>query len=438
MVVVIQDEPKSETLPAVSRPRLAKQETFRTAMRNNAAEYDEYNEMDPDQDGLDFRQFCLLVREREVGEHTRQELRKRFRALDIIGSGRVSKHEYLRFALRDSLARSVNRITEIFEQWDADGSGSVDFREFRRAVRSLGYADVEDIHIEAVFREIDEDRSNDVSRIELERRLRKFANIDVHQGHDLRRTAGGRRGAALSTTVKLDRDSEVPLNEQLRLHLTRHQVRVIDLFRDWDEDGNGFVDKDEFFRALCALGVPLSKKEADEFFATFDPDGSGSIEYSELNALCRRRAVIESQKKLRRTRSDVMPPGASRSLLENIIVLEGGDRPMRSKTPFVSRSTLADIKDTRSSLMSYSSMRLGYGLTRYGDSAGEIINVPFQRPPKLDMVAEMWFKPRHGIMAERYLKHSGPIKTRNKPTAQLKPLTLKPLPRSASLSTLGM
>ena len=106
----------------------------------------------------------------------------------------------------------------------------------------------------------------------------KFANIDVHQGHDLRRTAGGRRGAALSTTVKLDRDSEVPLNEQLRLHLTRHQVRVIDLFRDWDEDGNGFVDKDEFFRALCALGVPLSKKEADEFFATFDPDGSGSID----------------------------------------------------------------------------------------------------------------------------------------------------------------
>ena len=123
MVVVIQDD---DSPSAVRRPMaLTKQETFRTAMRNNAAEYDEFNEIEPEIAGLDFRQFCLLVREREVGEHTRQELRKRFRALDIHGIGRVMKHDYLRFALRDSLARSVNRISEIFEQWDI----LVSFRE---------------------------------------------------------------------------------------------------------------------------------------------------------------------------------------------------------------------------------------------------------------------------------------------------------------------
>lgn len=446
LVSKVDDSDEHEKLPALrtrSPPqyrRPQRQETFRTAMRNNAMEYNEYNQVEADKDGLDFRQFCELVRERELGEHTQQELRKRFRDLDINGSGRILKHEYLRFSLRDALARSVNKIAEIFERWDVNNSGLIDLKEFRRAIHSLGYADVEDMHIEQVFREIDEDGSGEITRHELERRLRKFANVAVHQGHDLRRVAGGRKGAALSTTVKLERESDVPLNEQLRIHLTRNQVRVIDLFRDWDEDGNGFVDKAEFYRAMSALGLSISRKESDSFFSTFDPDDSGSIEYSELNALCRRRAGIESQKKLRRSRSDVMPPGASRSMLAAMLTVEPSrDGKRAGRGPFVSRATLNDIRDTRSSLLTAgNSLRLGYGLSRFGDAEGEIINVPWQRPPKLDLVAEMWFKPRHGITAERYIGHRGPIKTRHVPTAARHlPTKLTPLPRSASLGTLG-
>ena len=45
----------------------------------------------------------------------------------------------------------------------------------------------------------------------------------------------------------------------------------IDLLRDWDEDGNGLVDRDEFFKALPVLGIFVSKADADELFGLLIP-----------------------------------------------------------------------------------------------------------------------------------------------------------------------
>ena len=36
--------------------------------------------------------------------------------------------------------------------------------------------------------------------------------------------------------------------------LQQNSVRVIDLFREWDEDADGLVDKKEFRKAIAALG----------------------------------------------------------------------------------------------------------------------------------------------------------------------------------------
>jgi Ca2+-binding EF-hand superfamily protein len=38
-------------------------------------------------------------------------------------------------------------------------------------------------------------------------------------------------------------------------------VRVIDLFREWDEDGSGTVSKKEFRKAMPMLGLQLPEKE---------------------------------------------------------------------------------------------------------------------------------------------------------------------------------
>ena len=52
-----------------------------------------------------------------------------------------------------------------------------------------------------------------------------------------------------------DMESDVPVQEQLRQILIDNAVRVIDLFRDWDDDGDGRVSKKEFRKAMKMLGM---------------------------------------------------------------------------------------------------------------------------------------------------------------------------------------
>ena len=90
--------------------------------------------------------------------------------------------------------------------------------------------------------------------------------------------------------VDLDEDSDKPIQDQLRDVLVNNAVRVIDLFKEWDEDGDGTVSKKEFRRAMPMLKFEAPRKAIDALFDSWDPDGSGYIEYKELNNLLKRRS----------------------------------------------------------------------------------------------------------------------------------------------------
>ena len=113
------------------------QEAFDVGMRQNAIDF---AVADADADNkLDFDEFCAMVKERESGEHTVDELRERFKALDADGSGQVDMNEYVRFSLVDALSRSSTRVIDLFKQWDDDGSGEISKKEFRKAIKSMGF-----------------------------------------------------------------------------------------------------------------------------------------------------------------------------------------------------------------------------------------------------------------------------------------------------------
>ena len=68
---------------------------------------------------------------------------------------------------------------------------------------------------------------------------------------------------------------------------------MVRLFREWDVDGDGRVTKPEFKRALAYLGYKTNKAELDLIFGMMDMDGSGEIEYTELNQLMARSSLPE-------------------------------------------------------------------------------------------------------------------------------------------------
>jgi len=47
---------------------------------------------------------------------------------------------------------------------------------------------------------------------------------------------------------------------QLRDALTAHATRVIDLFSEWDDDGDGLVSKSEFRKAMPMIGLQVSRR----------------------------------------------------------------------------------------------------------------------------------------------------------------------------------
>ena len=91
----------------------------------------------------------------------------------------------------------------------------------------------------------------------------------------------------------MDESSDKSVAQQLRDILSKNAVRVVDLFREWDEDGNGSVSKKEFRKAMPLLGFDAPRAQIDQLFDSFDPDGGGAISIDELNKALRRGGEVK-------------------------------------------------------------------------------------------------------------------------------------------------
>uniref|UniRef100_A0A7S2NPK6 EF-hand domain-containing protein n=1 Tax=Haptolina brevifila TaxID=156173 RepID=A0A7S2NPK6_9EUKA len=89
----------------------------------------------------------------------------------------------------------------------------------------------------------------------------------------------------------VDFDESRPLGEQIKEALQKHAIRVLDLFREWDKNGDGQISKKEFRQAMPLLGMDLPTKAIDELFDQYDPDRSGVMEFAELQKMLRKPAA---------------------------------------------------------------------------------------------------------------------------------------------------
>ena len=206
--------------------------------------------------------------------------------------------------MRDILAQYFNTVTQLFRDWDDDGSGTVSKEEFRRALPILGLS-VEREDAEALFDTFDADGSGEIDLSELSKHLRAGAGVELAaelqagamgeievertQKFALRKGLSEMQSKVFGKEIHIDLFSGVPVLEQLRDALSEGGVlgRVIDIFKEWDDDGSGQISKREFGKAMSILGVERSV--LDDLFDSIDTDGSGQIDYNEIYKKLRKK-----------------------------------------------------------------------------------------------------------------------------------------------------
>ena len=62
--------------------------------------------------------------------------------------------------------------------------------------------------------------------------------------------------------------------------LMKDSSKVLDLFRSWDEDGDGEISHTEFQKAIPRLGIKAKYAEVKALFRSWNTDGSGQVRTS--------------------------------------------------------------------------------------------------------------------------------------------------------------
>ena len=226
--------------------------------------------------------------------------------------------------LRQQLASQWQRVRDLFVSWDTDGNGRISRSEWAVALPKALGSSVSASQALALFDQFDTDRSGDVDFDELHALLRRGADIeleanlragaidfdrDIKQRHEVRK-ATGKQGSNVVDGLQLQNGSLEAMMEALRAKIASSMQRTFNLFREWDVDGNGSIDRDEFARALAVLGLEPDARNAVALFDALDDDKSGSLEFSELNARLRQRIDVAKHVREREQRRAGKPAEA--------------------------------------------------------------------------------------------------------------------------------
>jgi len=162
----------------------------------------------------------------------------------------------------------------------------------------MGFTAVGDpSEIDMVFDSFDADRSGKLAYTELNKALRDGMDGASKPARRKLRTAEERAAQAILAAElpppidPIEPESAISIDEQVMARLRKHAVRVIDIFRQWDEDHDGLVSRKEFRKAMAVLGLEMTREDADGIFDRFDEDGSGQISYAEMKKALKKPAT---------------------------------------------------------------------------------------------------------------------------------------------------
>ncbi|SCZ97333.1 BZ3500_MvSof-1268-A1-R1_Chr4-2g07143 [Microbotryum saponariae] len=133
----------------------------------------------------------------------------------------------------------VSEFKEAFSLFDKDGDGTITTRELGTVMRSLGQNPTE-AELQDMITEVDADGNGQIDFPEfLTMMARKMKDTDSEE-------------------------------------------EILEAFKVFDKDGNGFISSAELKHVMTNLGEKLTENEVAEMIREADADGDGQINYNEF------------------------------------------------------------------------------------------------------------------------------------------------------------
>ena len=233
-----------------------------------------FRRFDPDGDGaVDYVELNSKLRE---GQSAASKMQRKLRRASTKKSADAvaelglklenNSEKSVQEQLREAVALNAKRVIDVFRALDADGDGTITKDEFRAAMPRLGL-EAPVGKIDALFNVYDPDRSGFIEYEELKKMLRIPGGRTLEASGPLELTAKNqtstrdtalkekalRLGAALNGLIDMDNldTARESVQTTLRKALRKHWARVRDLFDAWDTNGDGEISRKVHRRHRC-------------------------------------------------------------------------------------------------------------------------------------------------------------------------------------------
>ena len=236
-------------------------------------------------------------------------------------SCRRSPRRARRASIRASRLRSsggmvkdqMRHVMDTFREWDSDKNNMVSFEEFKTAMSALGLKS--DSNLKLMWMEFDRDGSGQITYEELVTALERRIGDEFEEEEEVKRgvnstsvvpeiaraqqLAGAPAAAPQAAQEKvkwaghLHKQPKGPRRKRPKMKSAKEQLNnfldtlsldhVMGVFKQWDTDQNGTINRREFGKALSALGLQVRQDDVHRLFNSLDSDNSGMIKYAEMH-----------------------------------------------------------------------------------------------------------------------------------------------------------
>jgi Ca2+-binding EF-hand superfamily protein len=173
------------------------------------------------------------------------------------------------------LFRQRGSANKLFRHGDVKADGTVGKKEFRETIAMLGIDDVPAHEIDQLFDSFDKSGDGRLQIDELQKVI--WRKPEAKSASEVQRAIWRKPGP-----VDVDASAANKIQRQIKSALSANHVEVLDLFRQWDENGDGKLGKEEFRKVVAMLGIEAPAHDADLVFDSFDEDGNGFVQINEL------------------------------------------------------------------------------------------------------------------------------------------------------------